>query len=161
MCIRDRVRLAGHPDEVRVGLPDPAELDRLARPRRVDLHVATGVDAHVTRRPDDVPGLGVGARDLDTGVALGARDGRQIDAELPVHVRGEARAVEPCRGLAAGPVRDADVASRDLEYRVTGYGLRHVARREGWCRGASHRTRGRGPDPVSYTHLRAHETDSY
>src|SRR5690625_815445 len=77
---------AGDPDEDRVGLPDRAELDRLAGPRGVDLHVVARVDADVPGAPDDVTRLGVAARDDRAGVLLGRRRARKADAELAEHV---------------------------------------------------------------------------
>ena len=87
------------PDELRVALPDRADLDGLARAGRVDHLVAAEVDGDVTGAPDEVAGLGVLARDRLADVLLGRRRaGQRLDARLLVHVAREARAVERLAG---------------------------------------------------------------
>src|SRR5690625_985462 len=114
MCVPARNR-SGHPDEGGVVHPDLALVQRGAGATGRDVLSVTGVDAHVTGRPDQVAWLGLGLGDHLAGVALGIGGAGQVDTGLGEDVLGEARAVEPGRIRATTDVARAHVLASDVE----------------------------------------------
>src|SRR5436305_14561896 len=80
----------------RVPAGERGDLDHVARVRRVDEAPAADVDADMSEpvEEDEVAGLELRHRDRAAVAVLRVRAVREGDADLPVHVHHEARAVE-------------------------------------------------------------------
>src|SRR5690606_13638556 len=99
-----------------------ADVDSVAHPRSRGVHRAltlvasidhlafAGVDAHVTRVPQNVAGLRLRARHNPARTLLPSRAARQVHADLAVNVAGEAGAVPTGRRVSAPHIGGAHVA---------------------------------------------------
>ena len=111
------------------GIVQIVDTDRLPAPRRMDEPVVAQEDAYVVKSPphreeDQVARLQLIALDVDAGRSLVGAHPRQGDAQLPVHVEGQAAAVEPLGPYGAPAVRLAHLSAGQLGHTVARRGIR-------------------------------------